>query len=100
MTVSVSSTFDARLFLNSVKSRLDQDESGNNTILSIANQAGNPRSLLRPPFWFAYSIGSDGDFGFAVFALPDGLVLSVMPVTHCSAFVEELLKTGITPKRI
>lgn len=100
MSVTVSSTVDAHLFLSSVKSWLDKDEPANNTILSIANQAGMPGSLLRPPFWFAYSTDSDGGFGVAVFALPDGIVLSDMPVSHCSAIVEELLKSGITPKRI
>ena len=100
MDVSVCSTSDARLFLKSVKHWLDQDEAGNNTLLSIANQAGTPGSLLRPPFWFAYSSDSDGCFGIAVFALPDGLVLSDMPLSHCATVVEELLNTGITPKRI
>jgi hypothetical protein len=100
MNISVSSTSDACQFLEIAKRWLDQDEPGNNTILSIANQAGASGSLLGPPFWFAYSIGPNGDCGAAAFALPDGLVLSDMPRKHCIAIVEELLRTGIAPERI
>ena len=100
MNISVSSTSDARRFLKMAKRWLDQDEPGNNTILSIANQAGASGSLLGPPFWFAYSVGPNGDSGAAAFALPDGLVLSEMSQKHCTVVVEELLETGITPERI
>lgn len=100
MDVSVSSTSDAREFLQSSKSCLDLHEAGNNTILSIANQAGTPGSLLRPPFWFARSTGPNGDVGFAAFAVPDGLVLSDMQKSHCTAVVKNLLRNGIAPERI
>lgn len=100
MSIYVSSTSDSRQFLEMAKRWLDQDEPGNNKILSIANQAGASVSLLRPPFWFAHSVGPNGDSGAAAFALPDGLVLSDMSEKHCSLVIEELLRTGIAPERI
>lgn len=99
-TVKVISTRNGEDFLGRAKDWLNLNESDNNTILSIAGQAGSHHSMLRPPFWFGLAETSQGFCGAAVFAAPDGLVLSEMQLAHVPPLLQSLLSARITPTRI
>jgi len=70
--VNVLSTTDSVQFLHRARAYLNRNEAENNTILSIAGQAGSEFSMLLPPFWFSLVETEEGDSGAAVYALPDG----------------------------
>jgi len=96
----VQSTTSGAAFLSMAEGSLNEEEVSNNTILSIAKQAGFQGSLLRPPFWFGLARSTSGRFGAAVHALPDGAVLTDMDSELCEDLMSTLVHEGITPKRI
>jgi hypothetical protein len=98
--INILSTSNGELFLHQARAWLNLNESENNTILSIANQAGSDLSMLRPPFWFALAETKDGYGGAAAYALPDGLVLSQMDHSLLPHLLKALLSEGLNPHRI
>jgi hypothetical protein len=99
-TINVLSTTDSVQFLHRARAYLNRNEAENNTILSIAGQAGSDLSMLLPPFWFSLVETEEGDSGAAVYALPDGLVLSEMDRSLVIPIVSSLLSAGVLPERI
>ena len=98
--VRVRATCDGDDFLQYAGDWLNRNEADNNTILSIAGDAGSDGSMLRPPFWFGLAECSRGFGGVAAFALPDGLVLSDMADRYVPPLVNALLSEGLMPARI
>ena len=77
-----------------------EHECENNTLLTIASQAGQAGSLLKPPFLFV-TVSSRGSVcGVGIHASPDGLVMTESSRPICEAIVDEVVLRGIRPKRL
>ena len=98
--VSVTSTENAEEFLDGNREFLLARECENNTLLSIASQAGRDGSLLQPPFLFVTVSSGGQKTGAAIHAAPDGLVMTEMPASESMAVAEEVISFGIHPRRV
>jgi hypothetical protein len=90
----------ADAFLCECANWLSQNEDLNHGLLSLADALRSERHIHSPPFVFCHVYGEEEILGAAIFAEPDGLVLSEMTSEASAAFFPYLYDVIGLPSRI
>lgn len=79
---------------------LSEQEDIHNGMLSLADGIGSGKHIHTPPFVFAHIEDTDHVVGCAIFAEPDGITLSEMPVRVAGSLFEDFVSDIRKPSRI
>ena len=90
----------ADAFLHECATWLSRNEDLNHGLLSLADALRSTRHIHRPPFIFCHVESDEEILGCAIFAEPDGLVLSEMSTDASTAFFPDFYDMIGIPSRI
>lgn len=99
-TVRVHRVDSGDALISACEEFLYGDEARNNSILAVAPLTVPDSNIFTPPYWYAYAETNDQVVGCALYADPDGLVLTDMPVEAAMEIASAFMDSGIEPKRI
>lgn len=87
-------------FLEHCGEWLAEREDVHNGVLSLAHALGSGKHIHAPPFVFVHVESKNEISGCAVYAEPDGITLSEMPVSATNSLFDEILLDIREPSRI
>ena len=91
---------EAEVFLDRFQNAPIASTAINHNIIQIAAALIGSSAIHNPPYWFCTIEDSGCVIGAAIYAEPDGLVVSNLPIEELRTLADDLLKSVPSPNRI